>query len=250
MKKIVGIVLSFAMLMSVVACSTQPSQETVASSETVAQTEATQVQVSSSESEKEVKESERAPVETKALSTLTLEGIEAQEEVSNYVVIKVKDRGMILVKLFPEVAPVTVKNFQDLVEQKFYNGLIFHRIVPDFVIQGGDPLGSGLGGSNQHIVGEFLDNGHYNPLNHTRGVLSMARSQDPNSASSQFFIVLDASAAQHLNGRYAAFGYVLHGMGVVDQIAQVERNASDKPLEDVVMEEVFFVNEAFAKRFE
>lgn len=179
-----------------------------------------------------------------------LENLEVQKTLSDYVAIRIKDGGDILVKLMPEAAPKTVENFQSLVEKQFYNGLIFHRIVPNFVIQGGDPLGNGTGGSENNIKGEFLDNGFYNPLNHSRGVLSMARSGHPDSASSQFFIVLDSSAAQHLNGKYASFGYVIHGMDVVDAIAKVERDHSDKPLTDVVMEEVVFVQENFAKQFE
>lgn len=175
--------------------------------------------------------------------------LETQKEISEYVVLRMKNGGDILIKLDAEAAPLTVQNFQKLVEKSFYNGLIFHRIVPGFVIQGGDPLGTGTGGSEETIQGEFLENGYYNPLNHTRGVLSMARTSDPNSASSQFFIVLDNEARNSLNGRYASFGYVLEGMDVVDAIAAVEKDASDKPLVDVIIEEAVFVTPASAQKY-
>lgn len=175
--------------------------------------------------------------------------LETQKEISEYVALRIKNGGDILIKLDAEAAPLTVQNFQKLVEKSFYNGLIFHRIVPGFVIQGGDPLGTGTGGSEETIQGEFLENGYYNPLNHTRGVLSMARTSDPNSASSQFFIVLDNEARNSLNGRYASFGYVLSGMDVVDAIASVERDASDKPLVDVIIEEAVFVTPASAQKY-
>ena len=132
-------------------------------------------------------------------------------------VIDVKDYGTITVELYPDVAPITVENFVSLAKKGFYDGLTFHRIMKGFMIQGGDPLGNGTGGSDKTIKGEFSGNGVNNPLKHTRGVISMARSSDPNSASSQFFIM--HQDASHLDGQYAAFGKVTEGMDVVDKIA-------------------------------
>lgn len=144
--------------------------------------------------------------------------------------------GSIVLELFPTVAPKTVSNFLKLVEDGFYNGLTFHRIIEGFMIQGGDPLGTGIGGSKQKIVGEFAQNGFDNPLEHTRGVISMARSNMPNSASSQFFIM--HQDAPYLDGGYAAFGAVIEGIEVVDQIAGVQTDYTDCPIEKVVIEEV------------
>lgn len=128
--------------------------------------------------------------------------------------------GEIELELYPEVAPITVENFVKLVKEGFYNGLTFHRIIKGFMIQGGDPLGNGMGGSKDKIKGEFRQNGVENNLKHTRGVISMARSMMPNSASSQFFIMHDD--APHLDGAYAAFGAVTSGIDVVDKIAAVK----------------------------
>ena len=130
--------------------------------------------------------------------------------------ITVKDYGEIEFALIPDVAPITVENFTTLVKNKFYDGLTFHRIMEGFMIQGGDPLGNGTGGNDKKIKGEFSSNGVNNPLKHQRGVMSMARSQDPDSASSQFFIVQKDS--DFLDGQYAAFGVVTKGMSVVDKI--------------------------------
>ena len=136
---------------------------------------------------------------------------------SNIAVIDVKDYGTITVELYPDIAPITVANFKKLINEKFYDGLTFHRIISGFMIQGGDPLGNGTGGSDENIKGEFANNGVSNNLSHTRGVISMARSQDMNSASSQFFIVHQDST--FLDGQYSAFGKVTEGMEVVDAIA-------------------------------
>lgn len=125
--------------------------------------------------------------------------------------------GEIFLELYPDVAPTTVANFKKLAESGFYDGLTFHRIIKGFMIQGGDPLGNGMGGSDETILGEFLQNGFDNPLQHMRGVISMARSMNPNSASSQFFIM--HKDAPHLDGNYAAFGRVTSGMDIVDAIA-------------------------------
>lgn len=135
-----------------------------------------------------------------------------------YVEMEVRDFGTIELELDPNVAPITVENFVSLVNKGFYNGLTFHRIIQGFMIQGGDPLGNGTGGSGKTIRGEFESNGVHNSLSHKRGVISMARSNDANSASSQFFIVHQDSP--HLDGSYAAFGKVIKGMGVVDKIVE------------------------------
>ena len=135
--------------------------------------------------------------------------------------------GKITLELYPEKAPITVENFLKLVGEGFYNGLTFHRIIPGFMIQGGDPLGNGMGGAEKKIKGEFRSNGVDNDLKHERGVISMARSYDPNSASSQFFIMHKTSP--HLDGQYAAFGRVIEGMDVVDEIASIPTDYSDRP---------------------
>lgn len=136
----------------------------------------------------------------------------------NTVVIFETEKGNIKAELYADVAPITVANFKKLVESGFYDGLTFHRIIDGFMIQGGDPLGNGMGGSDEKIKGEFSSNGVKNDLKHERGVLSMARSMNPNSASSQFFIM--HADAPHLDGQYAAFGKVIEGMEVVDEIVK------------------------------
>ena len=147
------------------------------------------------------------------------------------VVIEMENGSKIKLELYPEIAPKTVANFEKLVKSGFYDGLTFHRIIPGFMIQGGDPLGNGMGGSDERIVGEFALNGFKNDLKHERGVISMARSQMPNSASSQFFIM--HADAPHLDGSYAAFGRVTEGIEVVDEIAAVPTDFSDRPRVDV-----------------
>ena len=163
------------------------------------------------------------------------------EEQTDYVMIDVAGYGKILIRLYPDVAPATVENFKSLVSEGFYDGLIFHRVIENFMIQGGDPLGTGTGGSDKNIVGEFESNGFENNLPHVTGVVSMARANEPNSASSQFFICHKTSA--HLDGDYAAFGYVVFGQNVVNKIAKVQTNSSDKPLTDVVITSIKFVKE-------
>lgn len=152
------------------------------------------------------------------------------------VTITMNNDEKIVIELEPKVAPNTVANFIFLVEDGFYDGLIFHRVIPGFMIQGGDPSGNGLGGPDYSIKGEFSSNGFENNIKHERGVISMARTQDPNSAGSQFFIMVEA--APHLDGEYAAFGKVIEGMETVDRIVSVERNQANKPLEDQVMKKV------------
>lgn len=139
--------------------------------------------------------------------------------------IVVKDFGTIKLELDADTAPITVTNFVNLVNDKFYDGLTFHRIIEGFMIQGGDPLGNGTGGSKENIKGEFSSNGVVNNISHTRGVISMARSSEPNSASSQFFIVHQDST--FLDGQYAAFGHVTSGMDVVDKIAESAKVEDD-----------------------
>lgn len=139
-------------------------------------------------------------------------------------------------ELYPEIAPNTVRNFIELAQSGFYNGTIFHRIIPGFMIQGGDPKGTGMGGPGYTIKGEFAINGVKNPLKHTYGVLSMARSMMPDSAGSQFFIM--TSDSPHLDGQYAAFGKVLEGMEVADSVVSVKRDRNDRPLEPQVMKSI------------
>ena len=142
----------------------------------------------------------------------------------------------IRLELYPEIAPVTVENFLDLVKKGFYNGLTFHRIIPGFMIQGGDPSGNGTGGPGYSIKGEFKSNGVNNTMKHERGVISMARAFDPNSAGSQFFIMHED--APHLDGEYAAFGKVIEGLDTVDEIASVETGFQDAPVNKVIMKKV------------
>ena len=155
--------------------------------------------------------------------------------------IKMVDGGIITVELYPDVAPITVDNFLKLVNEGFYDGLIFHLVIPGFMIQGGCPDGTGMGGPGYNIKGEFASNGVANGLKHDRGVISMARSQMPDSAGSQFFIMV--KKAPHLDGDYAAFGQVLEGMDVVDAIVSAQRDRWDKPVNDQRMETVTIIDE-------
>ena len=157
------------------------------------------------------------------------------------VTITMENGKQIRLELYPEIAPITVENFIKLVKQGFYDGLTFHRIIPGFTIQGGCPDGTGMGGPGWQIKGEFASNGVKNPLKHTRGVISMARSMMPNSAGSQFFIMHED--APHLDGQYAAFGKVIEGMDVVDEIAQTPTGFQDRPLKPVVMKKVEYTED-------
>lgn len=152
------------------------------------------------------------------------------------VTITMENDKQIVIELEPKTAPNTVANFISLVEAGFYDGLIFHRVIPGFMIQGGDPDGTGMGGPDYSIQGEFSSNGFENTLTHERGVLSMARTQEPDSAGSQFFIMTEA--APHLDGEYAAFGKVIEGMGVVDEIVAAERDGNNMPLQEQKMKKV------------
>lgn len=166
-------------------------------------------------------------------------GYQETDKVTNTVKIEMESGDSIVVELDSKVAPITVDNFQQLVARKFYDGLIFHRIIEGFMIQGGDPTGTGMGGSDKNIKGEFLANGVNNTLRHARGVISMARSQFYNSASSQFFIC--HANAYFLDGQYAAFGKVVEGMDTVDKLASVRTGRNDRPIVEQRMKRVYFV---------
>lgn len=153
------------------------------------------------------------------------------------VIIKMQNGDTIKLELDREAAPITVENFENLIKKGFYDGLCFHRVIKGFMIQGGCPRGNGMGGPGYTITGEFAENGVNNPIKHTRGVISMARTMDPNSAGSQFFIM--HQDAPHLDGKYAAFGKVVEGMDAVDKIASVPTDFRDKPLEKVVIEKIY-----------
>jgi len=164
-----------------------------------------------------------------AAATPTLQLLDSSQH--PLVTMEMSNGGVVYIELYPEVAPNTVANFVSLVEKGFYDNLIFHRVIPEFMIQGGDPQGTGIGGPGYSIAGEFTQNKFDNLLEHKRGVISMARSQHPDSAGSQFFIM--HKDAPHLNGAYAAFGEVIEGMDTVDAIAMQERDASDMPLDPI-----------------
>ena len=155
------------------------------------------------------------------------------------VIIEMENGGKIELELYPDAAPITVKNFEKLVSEGFYDGLTFHRVIKGFMIQGGDPLGNGMGGADENIKGEFSANGVPNPIKHERGVISMARAFDPNSASSQFFIMHEN--APHLDGQYAAFGKVVSGMETVDEIADIPTNFRDMPKIAVRIKKAYIV---------
>ncbi len=178
-----------------------------------------------------------------ALAVLCLLGLSACANTNSgnngepiMVEITMRDGGVIKLELYPDMAPITVENFTKLAGEGFYDGLIFHRVINGFMIQGGDPEGTGMGGSGENIKGEFAINGVANNISHVRGVISMARSRSYNSASSQFFIV--HQDATYLDGQYAAFGRVIEGMDVVDAIAATQTNANDRPLTEQVIETI------------
>lgn len=160
---------------------------------------------------------------------------------SKKAIMEVNGGKKVEIELYPEIAPETVANFEKLVNDGYYDGLIFHRVIPGFMIQGGDPTGTGMGGPGYQIKGEFSNNGFENNLKHERGVLSMARSANPNSAGSQFFIMTDD--APHLDGDYAAFGKVISGIEEADKIVNAPRDRRDKPLEDQVIEKIYMVED-------
>lgn len=157
------------------------------------------------------------------------------------IIIEMENGKQIKLALDRAAAPLTVANFEKLVQRGFYDGLTFHRIIPGFMIQGGDPLGNGMGGAEEQIKGEFTQNGVPNPLRHTRGVISMARAYDKDSASSQFFIM--HADAPHLDGAYAAFGHVVEGMETVDEIAAAVTDRQDRPRVPQIMKKVTLVDD-------
>ncbi|MDY5345209.1 MAG: peptidylprolyl isomerase [Eubacteriales bacterium] len=159
---------------------------------------------------------------------------------TNKVALEIDGKGIIKIELDETAAPITVENFKQLVADGFYDGLIFHRVISGFMIQGGDPTGTGCGGSQNNIKGEFRMNGVNNPISHLRGVISMARSGHPDSASSQFFICHED--AKFLDGQYAAFGKVFEGMDVVDRIANTATNSNDRPLTNQVIKRAYFID--------
>ena len=173
-------------------------------------------------------------------SEVSLDKLTETDKETDYIIITVENYGKIAVRLFPEVAPNTVKNFKKLVSEKFYDGLIFHRVIEDFMIQGGGMDKDYYEKDADTIKGEFTENDFENNLKHVRGVISMARTNDPNSASSQFFIMHED--APHLDGSYAAFGEVVEGMEVVDEIAMCQTDFSDRPRIPQVMKRVYIAD--------
>ena len=155
--------------------------------------------------------------------------------------IEMENGGIIKLELYPDKAPITCENFVKLAKEGFYDGLIFHRVIKDFMIQGGDPTGTGMGGADKNIKGEFSVNGVQNDISHVRGVISMARSRSYDSASSQFFIC--HADARYLDGQYAAFGKVTEGMEVVDEIAEVKTDYNDRPMIDMVIKTITVIEE-------
>ena len=178
------------------------------------------------------------------IDSMKVSDFEETDKTTLFVKLSVQDHGEIILRLRPDVAPISVENFQTLVGKGFYNGLTFHRVYPGFMIQGGDPDGNGGGGSGTNIKGEFASNGVENPLLHVRGVLSMARATKPNTASSQFFIMQEDKTS--LDGNYAAFGYVVAGLDVVDSICSIPIGYNvygelSQPLSPVIITSATFV---------
>ncbi len=250
LKRFIVILLFSIALISLSACSQArlpASKEKETGEETGAEkTEAGQEE-KTAEEEKESSQAEEAETEKieekedeiMAKDFTVAEGYVFSEEITNFVDILMANGDHMVVELYPDAAPITVENFQKLVSKGFYDGIIFHRVIKGFMIQGGDPDGVGTGGSGKHIKGEFASNGVENNLRHERGVLSMARSMMKDSASSQFFIV--HQDAPHLDGEYAAFGKLVYGFETLDDIANTATDARDKPQQEVKMEKVFFV---------
>ena len=169
----------------------------------------------------------------------------ANDKAMNFVQIEMEDGGSIIIELYPDIAPITVDNFKKLVSESFYEGLIFHRVISGFMIQGGDPDGNGTGGPGYTIKGEFAANGVENNLSHERGVLSMARAKGYDTAGSQFFIM--HADSKGLDGQYAAFGKVIEGMDVVDKIASVEVDEKDKPINEQKIKAITILEDYKAK---
>ena len=218
MRRYIKLLAAAALAVSVLAgCQQQAAQESTQAAEETVQTVQTEAETETSAAREE--ETSASQEEETSDAQAGAEELDlAAAAGKHHVRITVKDYGTIDVELDGDTAPISVANFLDLAEEGFYDGLTFHRIISGFMIQGGDPLGTGMGGSDREIKGEFAMNGVENPLSHTRGAISMARSQRPDSASSQFFIVHEDS--QYLDGQYACFGYVTEGMEVVDAICE------------------------------
>lgn len=176
----------------------------------------------------------------------SIDGVTESAEPTDYVLIDVEGYGQMVARLYPDVAPKTVANFKRLVSEEFYDGITFHRVVKNFVIQCGDPNGDGISDGNEETVdGEFTANGFENNFPHKRGVLGLARATNPNSGSTQFYICHQDAMVAQLDGSYATFGIVTYGLDVLDEIAGVQVNPyNDKPLEDVVIKSIRFVNVA------
>lgn len=191
------------------------------------ETETADTQNNTEVKNEEVVENEETP------EVVSMEELKSEKKIAN---IKLTTGENIKIALYPKIAPISVENFVNLVNEKFYDGIVFHRVVKDFMIQTGDPTATGTGGSDKTIKGEFKSNGVENPLSHTKGIVSMARATDKNSASSQFFITV--ADATFLDGEYAAFGEVLEGQEVADKISLLETDASEKPFEEVKIETI------------
>ncbi len=238
LRKLSGILLAAVLVMSLIGCGEKTeSGSTVADERAVTKEE----DKSTSEAENAAKQEDTTEQENVAKQEDTTEQENTQEPVGvHHAVITVKEYGTIKVELDGDTAPITVTNFMNLANEGFYNGLTFHRIIDGFMIQGGDPLGNGTGGSDQTIKGEFAENGVENNISHKKGVISMARAQDPDSASSQFFIMVED--CDYLDGQYAAFGRVTEGLDVVLQIAKdakpVDGNGTIPQEEQPVIESI------------
>ena len=241
MGRYIKLLAAAALAVSVLAgCQQQAAQESTQAAEETVQTEAETETSAAREEETSASQEEETSDAQAGAEELDL----AAAAGKHHVRITVKDYGTIDVELDGDTAPISVANFLDLAEEGFYDGLTFHRIISGFMIQGGDPLGTGMGGSDREIKGEFAMNGVENPLSHTRGAISMARSQRPDSASSQFFIVHEDS--QYLDGQYACFGYVTEGMEVVDAICEAvpveDGNGTVAPENQPVIESVAVID--------
>ena len=244
MRRYIKLLAAAALAVSVLAgCQQQAAQESTQAAEETVQTVQTEAETETSAAREE--ETSDAQEEETSDAQAGAEELDlAAAAGKHHVRITVKDYGTIDVELDGDTAPISVANFLDLAEEGFYDGLTFHRIISGFMIQGGDPLGTGMGGSDREIKGEFAMNGVENPLSHTRGAISMARSQRPDSASSQFFIVHEDS--QYLDGQYACFGYVTEGMEVVDAICEAvpveDGNGTVAPENQPVIESVAVID--------
>ena len=231
LKKIFAVGVVSAIMAVSVGCAGDTSGEGSNSTQTEAPTETPAVEDNSTGNESNT--SDEANTETNVEETVSVQAIQT----TPIVTMTVKDYGTVKMELYPDIAPNTVNNFIELANSGFYDGLIFHRIIPGFMIQGGDPLGTGVGGPDYSIPGEFSGNGYNsNTLAHEKGVLSMARSNAPDSAGSQFFIMTEDSP--HLDGQYAAFGKVTEGLDIIEKLGVVETAGQDKPVKDVVIESI------------